>query len=79
MGAIIGQIELLEYDLENRGWNLKYRLPEILKEIKSTRIFPDHAENLRGLLGKIEDVEYEDIIKEILASIRVREREGDSK
>lgn len=79
MGAIIGQIELLEYDLENRGWNLKYRLPEILKEIKSTRIFPDHAEKLRGLLGKIEDVEYEDIIKEILASIRVREREGDSK
>lgn len=79
MGAIMGLTELLEYDLENRSWYLKYRLPEILEGLKNTQVYPDYAEKLRGLLGKIEDVEYKDIIKEILASIRVREREGESK
>jgi len=68
MGAIIAQIELLEYDLEKRPWYLKFRFPKILEELKSTIIFPDQAEKLRTLLGKIEDVEYKDIIKEILVS-----------
>lgn len=75
MGAIIGQIELLEYDLENRSWNIEFRLPEILKEIKSSIIYPSHAEKLRALLGKIKDTEHQKIIKEILASISVRKPE----
>lgn len=79
MGAIIAQIELLEYDLEKRTWNLKFRLPKILEETKSTIIFPEQAEKLRGLLGKIKEEEHKNIIKKILASIQVEEREGESK
>jgi len=79
LGAIIGLIELLEYDLEYRSWNLKYRLPEILEGVKNAQLYPEHGEKLIGLLGKIEDDKYKDIIKEILASIRLRKPEGESK
>jgi len=74
LGAIIVQIELLEHDLENKDWNLKYRLPEILTLTKRAAMFPDHAQKLRELLGKIKNEEYLPIVKEILASITVRER-----
>jgi hypothetical protein len=73
MGAIYRQIDLLEYDLTNRPVNLKYRLPYILEEVKTTNLDAKKAERLKKLLGTIEDKKHERIVKEILYSITVNE------
>lgn len=75
MGGIIRQIELLEYDLAHRCWNIKLRLPYILEEVRSTILDAKYAEQLKTLLGKIDDKELESSIKEILDSITVKKAE----
>lgn len=79
MGAIIGQIELLEYDLTNRVWYLPFRLPEILKEVKNTRLPLDQADKLKELLNRIKEKEYEKIITDILNAIVVEQDEEPKK
>lgn len=65
MGAIIKQIELLEYDIENREWNLVYRLPEIKDELKNCILNVEQSGKLKLLLSKIKKEEYMPIISEI--------------
>lgn len=73
MGAIYGHIELLEYDLANRRWNLKYRLPEIRDEITNTTLDVESATKLKELLAQIKDEEFKDIVEKIGESIVVKE------
>lgn len=74
-GAIINQIDLLEYDLTNRSWNLESRLKYILQEVKARIIDATFAEKLKILLGKIKDNKHDKIVKEILDSMTVKKYE----
>lgn len=76
LGAIMRQIDLLEYDLSSRLWYLEYRLPVILEIVKNMIINDEHAEKLKILLGKIKDEKYKRIVKEILNSIVVKKAEA---
>ena len=73
MGAIYGHIELLEYDMANRHWNLRYRLPEIREEIKGARLDVERATKLKQLLAQIKEPAFKDIVEEIGNSIVVKE------
>lgn len=73
MGAIIGQIELLEYDIKNRPWNLKYRLPEIEKELEGAPLNVADASKLKKLLADIKESDYKELAKKIGNKIVVKE------
>ncbi len=75
MGAILGHIELLEYDLTNRSWYLSFRLPEILKELKGAALDVKDAVKLKNLLEKIKDEKLKGIVEEISKAIVVSEPE----
>lgn len=73
MGAIYGHIDLLEYDLANRKWNLKFRLPEIKKEITDVALDVVHATKLKELLAQIQDEELKVIVEQIGDLIVIKE------
>ena len=64
-------LDILEYDLLDRKWNIKFTLPEILDITTQTSLHSIDAEKLKTLLGKIKDKEHEVIIKQILDSIEI--------
>jgi hypothetical protein len=74
MGGIYGQVDLLEHDLKNREWNLRYRLPEIRDELKTTGIPENLATRLRENLATIKDDEHQAIIGEIEKAITISKR-----
>jgi hypothetical protein len=65
VGGFSGQIELLEYDVENRRDRLKYRLEEVRDSIKGYMISQKLADQLRACLAKITEKEHDAIKKEI--------------
>jgi len=73
MGGIINQIELLEYDIKNRSWYLKYRLADLKEEIKRYDLTKELDKKLRELLSSIKDKkEFTSEIEEIEKSITLR-------
>lgn len=72
-GAIMRLLEILEYDLKYRPWNIKYTLPEILKITSSSTLAVDDANKLRTLLEKIEDEEFKELVNKISDSISIIE------
>lgn len=73
MGAIYGQIDLLEYDLANRRWNLKYRLPELKDELKDIPLDAEYATKLKKLLAQITEQDLKVTAEQIGNSIVVKE------
>lgn len=77
MGAIYRQIDLLEYDLEHRGWNLESRLRDLHEEMQgASSLQAKYATKLKELLKKIKEQKYADIVKKIQDLIVVEEEPG---
>lgn len=72
MGAVISQIDLLEQDLENKKWNLKFRLPDLKRELERTAISPDLATRLRVLLKQITEEGLIELVTETSKSIQIK-------
>lgn len=71
MGAIINYIDLLEHDLKNRRWFLRYRLPQIKKEVSAALLDEGLAIRLRNLLKEITENEFQAQAREIEDLIRI--------
>jgi len=74
-GAMMGLLDILEYDLECRKWNLEFSLTNILERTKKKMLHIEDANRLKTLLKKIESEEFKEIVKEILDSIEIIEPE----
>ena len=72
-GAMIGLLDILDYDLEHRKWNLNNSLSKILERTKKKLVHIEDANRLKILLKKIEDEKFKEIVKEILDSIKIQE------